>query len=206
MSYAQRPVEVFLSYAPEDEEFRLKLENHLKLLEREGFIILWHKRRIVPGTDWGEELDRHLNKAAVIFLLISDDFLASDYCYGTEMRRAMERHEAGDARVIPIILRPVEWQSAPFGKLPALPSNGNPITKWQQSDDAYLDIAQGLKKVIQEMQGNIEGITRRKWITSMIVAGVTGVIAGAGGTLRDREGGCEPRRSDRSPEPEAPGI
>src|SRR5690349_18899783 len=108
-------VTVFYSYAHADERLRKQLETHLGLLRQQGLIATWHNRQIVPGTDWAQELDEHLATARVILLLISPDFLASDYCYGIELRRALERHEAGEAQVIPILLRPVaDWGTAPF--------------------------------------------------------------------------------------------
>jgi len=91
-------------------------------------ISIWHDRRIGAGREWGEEIDEHLQSADVILLLVSPSLLASDYCYGIEIRRALERHEAGEARLIPVILRPVDWQRAPFGKLQALPKDARPVT------------------------------------------------------------------------------
>ncbi len=117
MSTILPSVEVFYSYADDDERLLQELEKHLSLLQREGLITPWHKRHIVAGMDWKKILDEHLNTASVILLLISADFVALDYCYGIEMQRAMERHEAGEARVIPIVLRPTDCQSAPFAKL-----------------------------------------------------------------------------------------
>ena len=104
-------VPLFYSYAREDEELRDQLDKHLRLLERQGLITSWHDREVRAGDDWAKEIDVHLENAQIILLLISVDFLASEYCYGVEMRRALERHYTGEARVIPIILRPVDWQS-----------------------------------------------------------------------------------------------
>src|SRR5437588_4771006 len=102
---AAPPVSIFYSYAREDEALRNKLEKHLSLLQRQGSIVTWYDRQIIPGTDWAHDIDSHLNQASIILLLISPDFLASDYCYNIEMQRALERHKVGEARVIPIILR-----------------------------------------------------------------------------------------------------
>ena len=110
------PIEVFYSYSHRDESLRDELEKHLSIPQRQGVIGNWHDRRIGGGNEWEGSIDDHLNSADVILLLISSDFLASDYCYDIEMSRAMERHEAGEARVIPVILRPVQWYGAPFGK------------------------------------------------------------------------------------------
>src|SRR5215469_10050461 len=152
MSALTTPIEVFYSYADADESLCRELDKHLSQLRRDGLITTWHKRQIVAGTDWTKALDSHLNTASVILLLISADFVASDYCYGVEMQRAMERHEAGEAHVIPILLRPVDWRSAPFGKLQALPGNGTPITQWRNRDAAFTDIVQGIRAALQEVQ------------------------------------------------------
>src|SRR5438034_895380 len=117
------PVILFYSYAHEDEPLRNELEKHLSLLQRRGVITTWHDRKIVPGTDWAHVIDSHLNEAAIILLLISPDFMASDYCYGNEMQLALDRHKQGLAHVVPILLRPVDWQDAPFSHLHYLPSN-----------------------------------------------------------------------------------
>src|SRR5438270_7568217 len=103
-------VEIFCSYANADEVWRQKLETHLSLLQRQGLISFWHDRLIVPGSDWAQAIDTHLETASVILLLVSADFFASDYCYGVEMQRALARQEAGEARVIPILVRAVDWK------------------------------------------------------------------------------------------------
>ena len=122
MPDSSTPVEVFYSYAHKDEAFRNKLETHLSLLRRQGLITAWHDRHILPGTDWSQAIDEHLERASVILLLISADFLASDYCYGIEMQRALERHQANEARVIPILLRPVDWNKCSFRAPPGTPN------------------------------------------------------------------------------------
>src|SRR2546423_15619257 len=103
-------VEIFISYAHEDEALLNKLKAHLRPLQREGLIDTWYDRDISAGTDWKREIDIQLKTAQIILLLVSPDFIASDYCYSVEMQQAMERHEKGEARVIPIILRPVYWE------------------------------------------------------------------------------------------------
>ncbi len=136
--------ELFYSYAHKDEKLRNELEKHLFHLKRLGSIVEWYDRDISAGTEWEYEINAHLNSASIILLLISPDFMASEYCYSTEMTRAMERHEAGEARVIPIILRPSDWKSSPFSKLQVLPTNGRPVTKWQSRDEALVDVARGI--------------------------------------------------------------
>ncbi len=143
------PVSIFYSYAHEDEPLRRQLEKHLTLLRRQGFISEWHDREILPGAEWSREIDEHLEMVSIILLLISPDFLASDYCYEIEMQRALKRHQSGETRVIPIILRPCDWHSAPFGQLQCLPHDGKPVTKWDNQDEAFQDIAEGLRRLIE---------------------------------------------------------
>src|SRR5712692_7966993 len=151
MPGSSTPVEVFYSYAHKDEAFRNNLEKHLSLLHRQGLITAWHDRHILPGTDWAQAIDEHLERASVILLLISADFLASDYCYGLEMQRALQRHQANEARVIPILLRPVDWNEAPFAHLQALPTGAKPITTWRNRDAAFTDVAAGIRRVIEDL-------------------------------------------------------
>jgi tetratricopeptide (TPR) repeat protein len=145
---ATRTIEVFYSYAYEDESLRRRLEKHLAILSNEGLITNWYNDKIIPGADKEHEIDTHLNTARIILLLISSDFLASRQCYNIEGTRALERHEAGEACVIPVILRPVDWKNAPFGKLQVLPTNEKPITTWPDRDKAFLDVAIGIREVI----------------------------------------------------------
>lgn len=144
--------ELFYSYSHKDEELRDELETHLSLLKRQGVIKGWHDRAIEAGDGWREAINTHLNTAHIILLLISADFIASDYCYSIEMGRAMERHEAGEARVIPVILRPCDWESASFGELQALPKNALAVTTWANRDEAFRSIAKGIRKVVEKMQ------------------------------------------------------
>jgi hypothetical protein len=143
------PVEVFYSFAEIDAPLLEQLEHHLSLLRHEGYISTWHHRQIPAGGDLQEELDVHLNTASLILLLISSDFLASNYCYKREMQQALQRHETHQARVAPIIVRPVDWQSAPFGDLQALPTAGKAITSWSNQDEAWVDVARGIREILE---------------------------------------------------------
>lgn len=151
VSLTNQPVTIFFSYSHKDEELRDELAKHLSILERNGVIAGWHDRRIVPGEEWANEIDQWIDAAQVILLLISSDFIASDYCWNIEVKRAMERHETGEACVIPIILRPVNWSRAPFGKLQALPKNAKPVAMWTSQDEAFLNISQGIEKVVAQV-------------------------------------------------------
>lgn len=148
----QNGIEVFYAYSHQDEELRGQLENHLAILKRQGLITGWHDRKIGAGKEWKGEIDAHLKTARIILLLISSDFIASDYCYDIEMKRAMERHETGESRVIPVILRSVDWNEAPFDKLQALPKDAKPVTQWNDQDEAFTDIARGIRKAVEEIR------------------------------------------------------
>jgi internalin A len=140
---------LFYSYSHKDELLRDQLDTHLKILERQNLIQPWHDRRIDPGTDWANEIDDNLARADIILLLISADFIASDYCYEIELEQAMKRHHSGEAQVIPIILRSADWKGTPFSKLQALPTSGKAVTTWDDPDEAWLDVEQGIKNVIE---------------------------------------------------------
>ena len=142
---------VFFSYSHKDENLRDELEVHLSGLKRQGVISTWHDRRITAGTGVDPAIDENLNSADVILLLISPDFINSDYCYEREMGRALERQKRGEAKVIPVILRPCDWHDLPFGDLLATPTDGKPVTKWPDRDDAFLDIVQAIKAALKEL-------------------------------------------------------
>ena len=151
-----RGIRVFCSYSHKDEDLHAELDTHLKLLQRLGVIDLWHDRHIPPGEEWERKIHEELDRADVILLLVSSDFLASDYCYDIEVERAMARHDAGDARVIPVVVRDVKWQSAPFGKCQALPNKGKAVTKWgptvHDRDSAWRNVAEGIERVAKELR------------------------------------------------------
>jgi len=152
--YMSKPVEVFYSYAQTDEPLCKELEKHLSLLRQQGIITEWHHRKIVAGTEWQHAIDTHLMTASVVLLLISADYLASDYCYGTEMQRALARHATGDACVIPVLLRPVDWQGAPFAHLQCSPRNHQPITSWSNRDEAFREVARAIREAIDHLRAS----------------------------------------------------
>src|SRR5260370_6596699 len=144
-------VKIFICYAHEDEALLNKLKMHLRPLQRQGLIEVWHDRDISAGTEWEQEIDKHLNSANIILLLISPDFINSDYCYSKEMRYAIKRHNNGEAHVIPIILRPVHWLRTPLSKLQALPTDGKPVKSWQDLDEAFYYVVEGIIPVIEKL-------------------------------------------------------
>jgi len=141
-----KPRSVFYSYSHKDEDLRDELDTHLKLLKREGFISTWYDRGIPPGDEWDHVINKNLNTAEVILFLVSQNFLASEYCRDIEMRRAMERYEKHEAIVIPIILKPCVWTSEPFAKLQALPKNCRPLVEWP--DTGFARVSEELRTMM----------------------------------------------------------
>jgi hypothetical protein len=140
---------VFFSYSHDDEEYRDQLEKHLAALKRQGLIESWHDRRISAGAEIDDAIDKNLEEADVILLLVSASFIASEYCYGVELQRGLERHRAGEVTVIPVIVRPCDWHKLPFGTLKAVPRDGKPITTWPNFDEAYADITREVRAVVE---------------------------------------------------------
>lgn len=140
-------ISIFVSYSHKDENLRKELETHLSPLSNEGIVSVWNDRRIGAGEDIPKEIDRHLEEADIVLLLVSPDFLASSYCYDREMPRAMERHEQRDARVVPVILRPCDWRNAPFGNLKAVPNDGKPVVNYNPLDDGLVEVVREIRRI-----------------------------------------------------------
>ena len=136
---------VFFSYSHADESFRDRLETHLAMLKREGVIETWHDRRIAAGSPLDPAISAEVERADLFLCLVSADFLASDYCYSKEMARALERQAAGQAHVIPVILRDCDWKRSPLGKLLAAPRDGKPIVKFPHEDEAFLQVVEAIR-------------------------------------------------------------
>jgi hypothetical protein len=141
---------LFLSYSHKDEAVRDELEVHLAMLKRQGVIDAWHDRRITAGDEWDHVIKEKLETADIILLLVSPYFLASSYCYDIEVKRALERHEEGFARVIPVVVDPCDWKAAPFSKLATLPKDGKPISKYPNQHDAFLEIVQAIRTIADQ--------------------------------------------------------
>jgi len=147
------PLRVFFSYSHQDDQYRIRLEKALRLLERQGRIEAWSDRKLLPGDRWEEGIERELERADLILFLVSDDFMASEFIQGKEMKRALEREAAGEARVVPVIVRPCHWHPALFGKLQALPTDGQAVTDpaWGSEDAAWADVSKGLWKLVDAL-------------------------------------------------------
>jgi energy-coupling factor transporter ATP-binding protein EcfA2 len=142
-------IRLAFSYSHGDQKLRDQLETHLRLLQRQGLISTWHDRKIMPGDKWGGVIDNNFTRSDLILLLVSADFLASDYCYEMEMKSALERQARGEAKVVPIILRACNWQSGPLGKLQAIPKDGRPITSWPNQDEAWNEVTGAIRRLLE---------------------------------------------------------
>ena len=158
----KQEIKLFYCYAREDKTLRDDLEKHLSGLKRLYSLRNWHDRVILPGEEWEQTIDSHLNTAHLILLLVSPDFMNSDYCYSKEMQRALERHEEGTCRVLPIILRPTYLESAPFSKLQMLPTDAKPITRWSDRDEAFHDVVKEISLVLKDLLVSLK--TKRDWL------------------------------------------
>jgi CheY-like chemotaxis protein len=146
-------VAVFYSYAHEDEALRDELAGHLKILERRGLIRAWHDRKIVAGADWAAAIDENLDRADLVLLLVSKDFVESEYIFGVELKRAMQRHADRACDVVPIIVRAVNIEPEdrdvfPFMALQCLPTDMKPVTSWPNRDEAWTNVAKGLRATV----------------------------------------------------------
>lgn len=153
-------VKLFISYAHLDIDFQKELVEHLANLRRQGMVEDWHDRKIMAGEKWAGKIDEALNEAQIILLLISSSFMNSNYCHDIEMVRAMERYHAGEAEVIPIVIRECDWTGAPFSQLQALPKDAKPVDNWSKHDPAWADVVRGIRTAIEALQEKMKALFR----------------------------------------------
>ena len=147
------PVRIFISYAHQDQQFVKQLEKHLSLLTREGLITIWSDQKLRAGEEWKDGVSEALRDAQIVLVLVSADYLASSYIWEIELVEALKRAEKGNARILPIILRQVDWQSTPLSRWQALPRGGRPIVEFRSTDEAWLDVAQTIRRLVLELRG-----------------------------------------------------
>jgi hypothetical protein len=143
-----RPVNLFISYSHEDQRYMNQLTTHLIILRSQEVIADWNDQKLIPGDDWRQNIDDRIDAADCMLLLVSPDFLASEFCYSVEMKRALEKRRDGHALVIPVIVRPADWRHSPLAGLQALPKDAKPIKEWASRDRAWLDVANGLRRAL----------------------------------------------------------
>lgn len=141
-------MKAFISYSHRDQWALDRLHVHLAQLHREGLIEAWYDREILAGDSIDEEIAGQMNTCELFICLVSPDFIASNYCYEREMTSALGRQDAGEVRVVPIIIEPCEWKVTPLGRLKALPRDGKPISDWTNDNTAFLDVTTELRRVV----------------------------------------------------------
>jgi hypothetical protein len=151
-------IKAFVSCAQEDRELQKRFVRSLIPLMRKKNIELYDGI-VSAGTEWQPVINTYLNSCQLILLLISPDFLASDYCCSQEMQRAVDRHDSGEVLVIPIILRPTDWHDAPFSKLQVLPTDGKPVTTWHNRDKAFYEITKGIRQAIEKLSLEVNNVS-----------------------------------------------
>ena len=149
-NHSPKPLKVFISYSKRDKELRDELDIHLSTLKRQQYIDTWHDQDILPGDAWDAEIRQELHQADIVLFLISANFLATDYIMDIELPQALGRRAEGETTIIPIILRPCDWEGTRLGQLMALPQKGKPITSWSSRDEAWTEVVRGIKRVIDK--------------------------------------------------------
>lgn len=157
----RQEIKLFYCYARKDKPLRDELEIHLSWVKRRYQLTTWYDREILPGEEWEQAIDKNLNTAHLILLLVSPDFMNSDYAFGKEMQRALARHKEGTCRVIPILLRPTYWEEAPFSSLQFLPADARPITLWQNRDEAFHNVVVEIDRTIKDLLISLK--TKEDW-------------------------------------------
>jgi hypothetical protein len=160
------PLRVFYSYAREDEVYLRELEKYLVVLKRQGLITTWFDQQLSPGADWSREINDRLKTADIILLLVSQDFIASDFIYQKELKVVLRMHELGENRVVPIILRPVSWQDTPLAKIPVLPRGGRPVSTYRHRDEAFSEIVSSIRYICEDIVAYRENFYRNVAVRS----------------------------------------
>jgi hypothetical protein len=163
----------FISYTHRDAELKDQLVRHLAPLRREGLIHVWHDAMLRPGEHLDDTVQAALAASDLILLLVSSDFIHSEYCYEQEMVRAFARQRAGTARVVSIILRPCQWKGVPVGdgqtlqEFVALPQDGLPVTSWSDPDAAFDNATGAIREMLRKP---VAGPTAGRAATDPVVA------------------------------------
>lgn len=148
-SPSSQPVLIVSLAAPEDARQLAQLEKHLFPLQQAGLVALWSERHISAGSHREAQMHQHLDQAKIIILLLSADFFVSNEC-NTLMMRALQRARQGQAHVIPLLLRSVAWRATELGALTCLPTNGRPISRWGDRDEAFHDCVEGISALLTQ--------------------------------------------------------
>ncbi len=145
-------VKLFVSYAEKDRQFSEDFNTHLAVLRRAGQLDNWTNNHIMPGANWDDEIKQQLQESDIVVLLVSADFIASDYINDVIVHNSIEQHKKGEIIIIPVIVRPCDFQSLPISKFQALPRNAKPISRWEDQDEAWAEVIDQVRKVVGAIQ------------------------------------------------------
>ena len=162
------PLRLFLSYAHEDRNILEELRKHLAPLRHEQVVTDWYDRELVPGQSWNHRIQEQLESSHLVLVIVTADFVASDYAYGQELNRALELHDTGLLRLIPVIARNCLWQNLPLARIQVLPEGAVPISRWQDRDDAYVSVVTGVERAAREILASGDSLVDR-WLTSRLL-------------------------------------
>ncbi|MEL6968812.1 MAG: toll/interleukin-1 receptor domain-containing protein [Bacteroidota bacterium] len=153
---------IFIAYSRKDVTLLQELRAHLAILERAKLARIWYDGEIEAGSNWEESIKNAMFEANLVLMLISPDFIASDYCYNVEMSRAISLHDQRSLKIIPVILRPCNWHLSPLGRIQALPQNGLPITEWDSSDKAFTLIVDRIANSLKEIEREKDALDKQQ--------------------------------------------
>jgi len=144
------PWRLFYSYSHKDADLRARLATYLAPLRQQKKIVEWYDRDIKPGGDWDKEISEQLKSAHLILLLVTEDFLASDYCFGVEVEHALARLKAGEVQVVPVSLRPCLWEESRFSELQIIPRDAKPISSLTSPEDGFVNVANEIRVLVSD--------------------------------------------------------
>ncbi|MGH3449661.1 MAG: TIR domain-containing protein [Haloechinothrix sp.] len=162
------PLKLFLSYAHEDRDLVTELRKHLAPLRHEQIVADWYDREVMAGQDWDREIRAQLESSDLVIVVVSADFVASDYAYGRELALALRLHDQGRLRLLPVIGRNCKWQNLPLARLQVLPEGAVPISSWDQRDDALVSVVVGVERVAREILSSGDSLVD-DWLTSRLL-------------------------------------
>lgn len=145
--------QIFIAFSYRDQDQFEDLSMHLMSLKRQRLISGWIERRI-DKDDPQDRIQPELTSAMMVLLLVTPGLIATSYFDGAEFKLARERHQRGQAQLVPILVRPVDLDASPFSGLHILPSDAKPISKWRDSDEAWLDVVKGIKQILNSVTPN----------------------------------------------------
>jgi len=143
-------MKAFISYSHRDSDALDRLHTHLAMLRRDNKITTWFDREIKAGDVLDDAISAELDSCDIFIALVSPDFLASDYCYNQEMKTALERHEKGTLRIVPVLVEPCDWSASPFRQFKIVPKDAKAVSEWTNPNNAFVDIVTEIRRIVEQ--------------------------------------------------------